>query len=83
MQRFEARIPLLEPIAPSGAGDAMLAGYIAARIAEQPPEDALRSAVATGAAATLELGGGMFDIREVQRLAATVKVTAAEPVSAR
>ncbi len=82
-QRFEARIPQLEPIAPSGAGDAMLGGYVAARIAERPAEDALRSAVATGAAATLELGGGMFDTREVQRLAATVTVTAVEPVSAR
>ena len=47
-QRFEARIPPLEPIAPSGAGDAMLGGYIAARVAEQSPEDALRNAVATG-----------------------------------
>ena len=82
-QRFEARIAQLEAVAPSGAGDAMLGGYIAARIAEQSPEEALRSAVATGAAATLELGGGVFDMREVQRLAATVTVTAVDPVSAR
>ena len=82
-QRFEARIPPLEPIAPSGAGDAMLGGYIAARVAEQSPEDALRNAVATGAAATLELGGGVFDTRDVQRLATTVSVRAVEPVSAR
>jgi len=82
-QRFEVRIPHLEAVAPSGAGDAMLGGYIAARIAEVSPEEALRSAVATGAAATLELGGGVFDTREVQRLAATVTVKAVEPVSAR
>src|SRR5919197_427214 len=43
--RYEARIPPHEPLAPVGAGDAMLAGYLAARIAERPLDDALRSAV--------------------------------------
>ena len=60
----------------------MLAGYLAARVAEQSHEQSLRAAVATGAAATLELGGGRFDAREVARLAATVVVRAVEPVSA-
>src|SRR5215208_2674670 len=63
-QRFEAHIPPLDAFATAGAGDAMLAGYLAARAAERAPEDALRAAVATGAAATLELGGGRFDRRE-------------------
>src|SRR2546425_7669660 len=44
-QRFEARIPPLEPIAQSGAGDAMLGGDIAARGAGQSPRDAPRNAV--------------------------------------
>ena len=82
-QRFEANIPPLEPVAPAGAGDAMLAGYLAARIAEQPLEEALRSAVATGAAATLQVGGGRFDPREVSGLLAGVTVRAVEPVSAK
>lgn len=82
-QRFEARIPSVEPIAPSGAGDAMLAGYLAARVAEASVPDALRAAVATGAAATLELGGGRFEPREVTRLEGNVSVTAVEAVSAR
>jgi 1-phosphofructokinase/tagatose 6-phosphate kinase len=82
-QRFEARIPSVEPVAPSGAGDAMLAGYLAARVAEESAPEALRAAVATGAAATLELGGGRFEPREVSRLRGTVDVTAVEPVSAR
>ena len=60
----------------------MLGGYLAARGAERPAEEALGTAVATGAAATLELGGGAFDLRDVQRLAATVEVRAVEPVSA-
>jgi 1-phosphofructokinase family hexose kinase len=82
-QRFEARIPSVEPVAPSGAGDAMLAGYLAARVAEDAVTDALRAAVATGAAATLELGGGRFELRDVTRLKDVVSVTAVEPVSAR
>jgi 1-phosphofructokinase family hexose kinase len=81
VQRFEARIPPLVPVAQPGAGDAMLAGYLAARTAEQSVEEALRLAVATGAAATLEVGGGRFDPREVSRLAGNVTVSAVEPVS--
>jgi 1-phosphofructokinase/tagatose 6-phosphate kinase len=79
-QRFEANIPPLVPVATAGAGDAMLAGYLAASVAEQSKEEALRSAVATGAAATLEVGGGRFDPREAQRLASSVTVRAVESV---
>jgi len=75
--------PVTGVVSTVGAGDAMLAGYLAARVAEQPLDEALRSAVATGAAATLEVGGGRFDKREVSRLVTTVTVSAAEPVSAR
>ena len=49
-QRFEARSRPSSRSRRSGAGDAMLAGYLAARVAEQPLEEALRAAVATGAA---------------------------------
>ena len=79
-RRFEANIPPLVPVATAGAGDAMLAGYLAASVAEQSTEEALRSAVATGAAATLEVGGGRFDPREASRLASSVTVRAVEPV---
>ena len=79
-RRFEANIPTLVPVAAAGAGDAMLAGYLAASVAEQSTEEALRSAVATGAAATLEVGGGRFDPREASRLAPSVTVRAVEPV---
>jgi 1-phosphofructokinase/tagatose 6-phosphate kinase len=80
--RFEVSIPRHEPLAPAGAGDSMLAGYLAARVNERPPEDALRTAVATGAAATLAVGGGRFDPREVSRLAADVTVRAVDQVAA-
>jgi fructose-1-phosphate kinase PfkB-like protein len=58
----------------------MLAGYLAARVAEQPLEDALRSAVATGAAATLEVGAGRFDPRDAGRLVAGVELAELAPV---
>jgi 1-phosphofructokinase family hexose kinase len=81
-RRFEANVPRHEALAPAGAGDAMLAGYLAARVAEQPLDEAVRAAVATGAAATLEVGGGRFDPREVSRLLVNVSVRAVEPISA-
>jgi 1-phosphofructokinase/tagatose 6-phosphate kinase len=81
-QRFEARIPSVEAVAPAGTGDAMLAGYLAARAAEESAPDAIRAAVATGAAATLALGGGRFEQRDISRLGASVEVTAVEAVSA-
>jgi len=79
VQRFGAAIPPVEAVTQeSGAGDAMLAGYLAARAGERSPEDALREAVATGAAATLEVGGGRFDRRDAARLQAAVSVAEVE-----
>jgi 1-phosphofructokinase/tagatose 6-phosphate kinase len=82
LRRYDAQIPPVEPLAAAGSGDAMLAGYLAARTVEQPLEEALRHAVATGAAATLEVGGGRFEPREVTRLLATVRVQEVEQVGA-
>jgi 1-phosphofructokinase len=82
-QRFEVSIPRHEPLAPAGAGDSMLAGYLAARVGEQSLEEALGRAVATGAAATLAVGAGRFDARDVSRLAQDVTVRAVEPVATR
>ena len=53
---------------PSASGDVLLAGFLAARLAEQPLDEALRRGVAAGAASTLELGAGRFEPREAARL---------------
>jgi 1-phosphofructokinase/tagatose 6-phosphate kinase len=75
VQRFTASIPPVETVTQvTGTGDAMLAGYLAARVAEESAEIALRRAVAVGAAATLTVGGGQFDRREAQRLEGAVSV---------
>ena len=48
----------------------------------RPAEEALRAAVATGAASTLEVGAGRFDPREADRLAHDVQVVALQPAIA-
>jgi 1-phosphofructokinase family hexose kinase len=71
---LRATVPQLEVVSPVGAGDALLAGLLAARRAERPFADALRHAVACGAASTQQEQPGMVDPREVQRLSALVEV---------
>ena len=79
---FHAAAPAVEAISAVGAGDVLLAGFTAARLAGRAHEDCLRSAVAAAAASTLELGAGRFDAREAGRLIQNVKVEELEPVAA-
>jgi fructose-1-phosphate kinase PfkB-like protein len=62
-----------------GAGDVLLAGYLAARHAGRAHEESLRAAVAAGAASTLEVGAGRFDARQAGRLQAGVELTELQP----
>jgi fructose-1-phosphate kinase PfkB-like protein len=71
----------LEPVSRIGAGDTLLAGFLAARAAGRSFEDAVRSAVATGAASVLEPGPGRFDPREASRLTPLVTVEHLEQVA--
>ena len=52
-----------------------------ARLAEKPLEEALRAAVAAGAASTLEVGAGRFEPREASKLQSSVDVRELEPVA--
>jgi len=79
-QRFRVVAPVVEPVSPVGAGSVLLAGFIAATLERVPPPDALRRAVAAGAASTLEVGAGMFEPREAGRLVGEVHVSELEPV---
>ena len=78
--RLRARAPRLEAVSTVGAGDTLLAAFIAARMNDRTYDDAVRSAVATSAASVLEAGPGRFDTREAQRLAAHVILDRLEPV---
>src|SRR6185503_2455932 len=82
VRRFHAQAPRLEAVSAVGAGDVLLAGFLAARTDGRPLDEALRLAVAAGAASTLEVGAGRFDVREMGRMTATVTVDELHPVPA-
>ena len=79
-RRFRVSASRVEAVSVVGAGDVLLASYLAARVAERPADEALRSAVAAGAASTLEIGAGRFDLKEASRLVGGVDVAELEPV---
>ena len=81
LRRFRATAPRLEPVSAVGAGDVLLAAFLAARVAGRSMEEALRAAVAAGAASTLEIGAGRFDPRQAARLQTGVQVTELAPVA--
>ena len=61
-------------VATVGAGDAFLAGYVAARYIGQGAPECLRFGVACGAESTQRLGAGLLDPKAVDRLLAEVTV---------
>ncbi len=74
VRRYRAVAPVLEPVSAVGAGDVLLAQYLAAQVAGKSPVAALRLAVAAGAASTLEVGAGRFEPRDAARLAGAVEL---------
>ncbi|MDQ2982575.1 MAG: 1-phosphofructokinase family hexose kinase [Actinomycetota bacterium] len=80
-RRFRVSSPEIDPISAVGSGDVLLAAFMAAWLDGRPPEESLQTAVATGAASTLEVGAGRFEPREVGRLLGAVEVTELEPVA--
>jgi 1-phosphofructokinase family hexose kinase len=74
VRRYRALAPMLEPVSVVGAGDVLLAQFIAAKLAGKSTEDALRLAVAAGAASTLEVGAGRFEPKDASRLAGGVEL---------
>ena len=81
-KRYRATAPRVEALSAVGAGDVLLAGFLAALYGGRQSEDALRAAVGAGAASTLEIGAGRFEPREAARLASDVEVVQLEPVPA-
>jgi 1-phosphofructokinase family hexose kinase len=63
-----------EAVAAVGAGDAFLAGFVAARYSGSPTPECLRFGVACGAESTQHLGAGLIDQREVDRLLAEIEI---------
>ena len=80
-KRYRATVPRVEPVSAVGAGDTLLAGFVAGLVEKAAPEETLRNAVAAGTASTLEVGAGRLDPKEIHRLAASVQVAELEPVA--
>lgn len=70
-----ARPPAIRPVNTVGCGDALLAGYVEAWLAGEPPGTSLAQAVAFGAAAALQPVAGVVDERDVERMRAGVRVS--------
>ncbi|RKS75492.1 tagatose 6-phosphate kinase [Motilibacter peucedani] len=71
---WEARPPALQPVNPTGAGDAAVAALAVGLVAEEPWPDVLRRAVAWSAAAVLHPAAGTVEASAVERLTAATEV---------
>jgi fructose-1-phosphate kinase PfkB-like protein len=82
VRRYRAYAPgNVDAVSVVGAGDVLVAQFIAAHLTGRSAEEALKLAVAAGAASTLQVGAGVFDPRDAGRLVAAVDVAQLEPVS--
>ena len=80
VRRYRAVVSRLDPVSVVGAGDAFLAQWLTSTLDGVATDEALRLAVATGAASVLDVGAGRFDPAEARRLAAGVDVHALQAV---
>ena len=71
---LEVTTPELESVAAVGSGDALVAGYVAARYEKQPAEECLAYGVACGAESTQHFGAGAVDRENVERIRSRVEV---------
>jgi 1-phosphofructokinase/tagatose 6-phosphate kinase len=79
-RRYHASVGRIDPVAAVGAGDVLLAGFLAARFNGRPADEALRQGVGCAAASVLELGPGRFDPREASKLASAIEVDELQPL---
>ena len=78
-RRIRAFAPHVEPISAVGSGDVFLGQFLAALVDERSPEDAVRLAVAAGAASVREVGAGRFDPQVAAGMAEIVELSELEP----
>ncbi|MCS6882388.1 MAG: hexose kinase [Oscillochloridaceae bacterium] len=71
-----ARPPRMRIVSSVGSGDSLLAGLATGLLRGMNLPEALRLGVACGAADALTIGGGRFDLREVENLRVAVHVEA-------
>jgi len=79
-RRLRAFAPHVEPVSGVGSGDVLLAQFLAAIIEERQADDAVRVAVAAGAASVRAVGAGRFDAQLASTIAADVELAELLPV---
>jgi 1-phosphofructokinase/tagatose 6-phosphate kinase len=77
--RLRAFAPHVEPVSGVGSGDVLLAQFLAAVGSDLEPEDAVRCAVAAGAASVREIGAGRFDSDFAATLTESVDLAVLQP----
>lgn len=79
---WHAQPPNIEAKSGVGSGDSFLAGLLVSLESGSSPAQALRCAVAAGAANALSVGGGQFALEDYQRLFAGTTLTEQTPLGA-
>jgi fructose-1-phosphate kinase PfkB-like protein len=79
-RRVRAFAPHVEPVSEVGSGDVLVAQFLAAIVDERSPDDAIRTAVAAGAASVREVGAGRFDSSLAATLSADIELAELQPV---
>jgi 1-phosphofructokinase family hexose kinase len=80
-RRLRAFAPFVAPVSVVGSGDVLLARFLAAIVEDRSLEQAVREAVAAGAAAVRAVGAGRFDRELAAEYAAGVEVAELQRVS--
>ena len=78
-RRVRALAQHVEPVSRVGSGDVLLAQFLAAIVDEQAPDEAIRMAVAAGAASVRSVGAGRFDPQLASTYAAGIEVAELQP----
>jgi 1-phosphofructokinase/tagatose 6-phosphate kinase len=75
---YRAEFPTRTAVSTIGSGDSFLAGFLSAWLQKATPERALAQAVAAGAANSLKLGAGVFDLEDLEAFMRQVEVSVVE-----
>jgi 1-phosphofructokinase family hexose kinase len=78
-RRVRALAPHIEPVSQVGSGDVLLAQFLAAIVDEKPPDEAIRLAVAAGAASVRSVGAGRVDPQLAATFADGIEVAELQP----
>jgi fructose-1-phosphate kinase PfkB-like protein len=79
-KRLRAFAPHVEPVSGVGSGDVLLAQFLAAVGDERSPDDAIRAAVAAGAASVRAVGAGRFDAALAATFSDDIELAELHPV---